>query len=311
MHILPPALKPGDTIGIIAPAGQLRDRELFYQGIKVLEELGFQVKFPRDLWPGTDYLADTDQNRAEEFNRLWADSEVKALICMRGGYGSLRMLPFIDIKQIKKSPKLLIGFSDITILQNYILEKTGISSLHGPVVTSLGSSDKMTIQLLGQSLMGNFSAMLQEKNIELLHGTSGGQGILFGGNLASLVTLLGTPYDINFNNRLILLEDVGEPIYRIDRMLTQLFYAGKLENISGILLGDFSVNDTDSWSEKIRHHEMVWKRVLELVGQRDIPVLAHISAGHNKYNMPILLGSHLSLLPGEVKITVTPVNRLQ
>lgn len=311
MHILPPSLKPGDTIGVIAPAGQLRDRELFFQGVKVLQQLGFQVKFPRDLWPGTDYLSDDDRNRAEEFNRLWADSEVKALICMRGGYGSLRMLPFIDIDQIKKSPKLLIGFSDITILQNYIYEKTGISSLHGPVVTSLSSSDTMTIQLLGQSLTGDFAAMLQEKQIELLHGTNGGEGILLGGNLASLVTLLGTPYDINFNKRFLLLEDVGEPIYRIDRMLTQLFYAGKLDHVSGILLGDFSINDNDSSSEKIRQHEMVWKRVIELVGQRDIPVLANISSGHTDHNMPILLGSHLSLLPGEVKITVTPANRLQ
>ena len=311
MHILPPTLQPGDTIGVIAPAGQLRDRELFFQGITVLQQLGFQVKFPRDLWPGTDYLADTDQNRAEEFNRLWADSEVKALICMRGGYGSLRMLPYIDIEQIKKTPKLLIGFSDISILQNYIYEKTGISSLHGPVVTSLSSSDKMTIQFLAQSLIGDFSAMLQEKNIELIHGTGGGEGILLGGNLASLVTLLGTPYDINFNNRFILLEDVGEPIYRIDRMLTQLFYAGKLDSVSGILLGDFSVNDSDSSSEKIRHHEMVWKRVIELVGPRDIPILANISSGHTKHNLPILLGSHLSLQPGEVKITVTPANRLQ
>lgn len=311
MHILPPFVQPGDTIGIIAPAGQLRDQDIFYQGVNILSELGYKLRFPRDLWPGTSYLSDEDKNRATEFNTLWADPSVKALICMRGGYGSLRILPHLDIDQIRNSPKLLIGFSDITVLQNYIYEKTGISSLHGPVVTSLASSDKITIELLQQCLSGNYSHMLQEKQLELIQGRSGGKGILVGGNLASLVTLLATPYDISWEDRFVLLEDIGEPMYRIDRMLTQLQYAGKFEKVAGILLGDFSVTESDSSLEKMRQHEMVWQRILEVLPPRDIPVLTNVSAGHISNNRPLLIGSHISVLPGEKRVTVTPPNKIQ
>lgn len=310
MHILPPFVQPGDTIGIIAPAGQLRDKEVFYQGVQILRELGYQLKFPRDLWPGTSYLSDEDIKRAEEFNTLWADPSVKALICMRGGYGSLRMLPYIDLEQIRNSPKLLVGFSDITVLQNYIYEKTDVPSIHGPVVTSLATSDRITIHLLQQCLAGNYTAMLQEKHIEILQGRSGGKGILIGGNLASLTTLLATPYDTKWDDRFVLLEDTGEPMYRIDRMLTQLEYAGKFEKVAGILLGDFSVNETDSSIVKMRQHEQVWQRVLDIISSRDIPVLANVSTGHTSNNRPLLIGSQLSVLPGETRISITPPNKI-
>ena len=116
----PDPLKKGDTIGIIAPAGQLQDKTRFARGIAILQEMGFLVKFPRDLWPGPEYLADSDDNRGCELNRLFRDAKIKALISMRGGYGCLRMLDKVDIASVARHPKILVGFSDITILQNYL-----------------------------------------------------------------------------------------------------------------------------------------------------------------------------------------------
>ncbi len=300
---LPAPVLPGDTIGIVAPAGQLKDREPFYNGVKLLKELGYDVKFPRNLWPGTNFLSDTDQNRALEFHKLWADDDVKGLMCLRGGYGSLRILPYLDIKELKKNPKLLIGFSDITILQNHLFLQANILSIQGPVVTSIADAPRDTLQLFQQILAGQTEYVFKEKEIELIHGTSGANGTLIGGNLASLVTLLGTPYDLNYNESILFLEDVCEPTYKVDRMLTQLAMANKFDGLKAILLGDFSSEHNESGTDKLRHTEAVWQRIIQLVNGRNIPILGKISSGHINRNNPFILGSQLTIEHGSNKIT--------
>ncbi len=294
----PKPLLPGDTIGIIAPAGQLQEKQPFYDGIKLLKELGYEVIFPRDLWAGDGFLADTDQKRATEFHRLWADSTVDALMSLRGGYGCLRMLPYLDLAEIKKEHKYLIGFSDISILQNYLFDKTGLLSVQAPVLTSISQAPRKTIQLFQEVLSGHRQNILKQKSIELLHGTAGCSGQLIGGNLTSLVSLLGTPYDIDYKKRILFLEDVAEPTYKVDRMLTQLHLAGKFDHIAGILLGDFSSNVHETASEKIRHTEAVWQRLIDLCGNRNIPILGNISSGHIARNNPVIIGSQLVIKPG-------------
>lgn len=301
--LLPSPILPGDTIGIIAPAGQLKDKQPFNEGIKLLKELGYNVKFPRNLWPGSGFLSDTDQNRSIEFHKLWADNDIKGIMCLRGGYGSLRMLPHLDMKEIKRSPKLLIGFSDITILQNHLFSRAGIPSIQGPVVTSIKDAPRETLQLFQQTLAGQTEYIFNEKEVELIHGNLGAKGTLIGGNLTSLLTLLGTPYDITYDDAILFLEDVCEPIYKIDRMLTQLAMANKFDKLKGILLGNFSGKADESSADKLRHTDAVWTRIIQLVNERNIPILAQISSGHINKNNPFIIGSQLIIEPGSNKIT--------
>ncbi len=291
--LVPPPLRPGDTIAVIAPAGQLRDPAGFHHGISILGEMGFVPRFPPQLWPGTGYLADTDNNRAEEFNRAWADPEISAVIALRGGYGCLRMATMIDLELVRRQPKLLIGFSDLTILHNYLHQQTGLISLHGPTLSTLASSSQDSRARFHQCLKGNWRHPLFCKGGEVLRRSGTVRGRLIGGNLSSLLTLIGTPFAPVFSDGILFLEDVGEPLYRIDRMLTQLWLSGKLENVAGIILGDFSLNQEMAMLDTIRHHEAIWNRILELTHHhnKQIPVWGGFPFGHGPVNMTLPHGA--------------------
>jgi muramoyltetrapeptide carboxypeptidase len=287
----PTPLKKGDTIGIIAPAGQLQDKERFTQGVKIIQDMGFQVKFPRNLWSGSEYLADSDDNRSAEFNRFFRDEEVKGLMSVRGGYGCLRMLNKIDIAYVARNPKILVGFSDITILQNYLYEQTGLVSFHGPVVTSLSMATEETLEYFFHCLTDIRPKSIELKNLEVLRSGPDISAPLVGGNLASLVSLLGTCYDFSWANKIIFMEDINEPLYKIDRMLTQLKLAGKLDNIAGLILGNFSTSAGQSETENLRYRESVWNRVLELNPNHSIPIWGNFPAGHCTRNLSFPLGA--------------------
>ncbi len=248
----PPQLRRGDRIGIVAPAGQLRNMEPLEQGGSILREMGFEVSLPRNLWPGTGYLADTDSNRALEFHKMWADPEIAALLALRGGFGCLRLLDFLDRVELEKNKKLLIGFSDITILHSALYRDSKIISLHGPMLTTLSSCNRESIERFHACLTGKWDAPIKCHQVEVLRGGDPVQGRLAGGNLSSLVSLLSTPLDVDWKNTILFLEDVGEPLYRLDRMLTQLFHCGKLDQPAGIILGDFSLTTDQDPLEKIR-----------------------------------------------------------
>lgn len=303
--LIPPPLNKGDTIGIIAPAGRLVDKERFVSGVKILEAMGFAVKFPRDLWPGLDYLADSDEKRGDEFNRLIGDSEVKALIALRGGYGCLRMIDRIDLAKVVAHPKMIVGFSDLTILQNFLCDRTGLLSLHGPVVTSLGQASRAGRERLADCLAGKWHHPLAPPMLEILQDGPAVTAPLLGGNLASLVTLLGTRYDISWDDKIIFLEDVNEPPYRIDRMLTQLQLAGKFEKIAGLLLGDFSGPESADSSAQNRYLETIWQRVLELGGSRNIPIWGNFPSGHCQHSLTLPLGA-LARMDGEKRRLLFP-----
>lgn len=298
--LFPPPLKRGDTLGIIAPAGQLQDTARFEQGIARLREMGFEVKFPRGLWPGSEFpwFSDTNANRAEEFNRMWADSEVQGIICMRGGFGCLKLLEQIDYEQIRATPKIFAGFSDISILLNVLRAKTGLVSLHAPVVTSIAGAVPATLERLARCLQSPLQKQpaLEISRIEVLRDGAEVRAPLLGGNLATLVTLLGTPDDIDYSGCILLLEDVGEPLYKIDRMLTQMRLAGKLNNLAGLLLGDFHTSQENAHSDRLAHLrflEAVWKLALDAVSNSTVPfpVWAGLPVGHCPENMALALGA--------------------
>lgn len=289
--LYPSPLKKGDTIGIFAPAGQLQDRQRFLRGVEILQAMGLQVKFPRELWPGESYLADNDANRADEFNRLIADKSIKGLISMRGGYGCLRILGKIDTSLVRDNPKIIVGFSDISILQNYLYERTGLVSLHGPVVTSLCNATEDSLARLHSALTRPIPGSVLSGQIVALQDGPKVTAPIIGGNLASLVTLLGTPYDFSWDGKIVFLEDTNEPAYKIDRMLTQLHLAGKFNKLAGLILGDFSTTSCRNENDHFDYRQQVWHRALDLCAGRQTPVWGNFPSGHCVHNVTFPLGA--------------------
>lgn len=301
--LVPKPLKVGDILGIVAPAGMLHDEALFHSGVRVLSEMGFEVKYPRELWPGVDYLSDYDNNRAAELNSFFRDSEVKGIVSMRGGYGCLRILDKINLDLIAANPKFLIGFSDITVLQQYLYFQTGLVSLHGPTLTSLSNSTQETLERFRASLLGQWKLPVWDKNIVQLQGSRIITAPLIGGNLASLTTFLGTKYDSDWAGKIIFLEDINEPIYKIDRMLTQLAASGKFKNIRGVILGNFAGPKNDSSLDEFRYKESVWSRVLEVCPNQDIPVWGDFPAGHCAHNITFPIGATVTMDCSKCRVT--------
>ncbi len=304
----PAPLKPGDTIGIAAPAGLPHDPADFYKGVALLQEMGFRIKFPRDGWPGSEFfwLAADERQRAAELNRLWADPDIAAIIALRGGFGSLQILELLDWKIIAASPKLLIGFSDITTLLNVISSKTGQVCLHAPVTTSLAQTTPAALHWLQHCLTAGFRENIRQlpplrpPALEVLQEGNTLSAPLAGGNLSTLVTLLATPWDIDFTGKILLLEDIGEPPYRIDRMLSQLRLAGKLDSVAGILLGDFrtanAIPEHDHLAH-LRYLEQIWKLVIAHCKKAEnfCPIWANIPAGHCAENYALPIGATITM----------------
>lgn len=288
--LIPTAVKKGQVLGVIAPAGQMHDLERFRKGVQIIKEMGFELKFPRDLWPGKHYLADSDENRAAEINAFFKDDEVAGLISLRGGYGCLRLLDKLDLTLISKKPKLLVGFSDITILQNHLFNAIGLVSLHGPVLTSLCDVTNDSLGRLYQAMTGNWQRSIAGSSLEILRDGPEETGPIIGGNLASLITLLGTEYDNSWEGKIVFLEDTNEPLYKIDRMLTQLHLAGKFNGIKGLILGDFSITSNLDELEKLRYKEAIWYRVLELLEKENIAIWANFPCGHCEVNLTLPFG---------------------
>ncbi len=274
----PPPLAPGDRIGIVFPAGPVRDRERFETGRRILHQMGFSTVCRPDLPAPGHYLAAQDEERAAELMEMWRDPTVRALIAARGGYGCLRLLPLLDFDLLRRQPKLLIGFSDITILHSIIQQRCGLVSLHGPVVASLADEDTDGLRHFHATLTRSAPPPIRVNNLRVLRaGTA--RGVLLGGNLASICSLIGTPFEPDFHNAILLLEDVGESDYRLDRLLTQLHLAGKLAEPSGVILGSFTEGGDP---------QTAWSRVLECTA--DVPVWANFPVGHSRRNLSLPLG---------------------
>lgn len=294
MNTSPPSLATGDTIAVVAPAGNILDPKRYHRGCSILREMGFTLFHQEKKWPGEGFLSDNDEMRAEELMSAWCHPDVKAIFALRGGYGSLRVLNHLNIDVIRKNPKFLIGFSDITILLNHIAVHAHQVCLHGPVISSLASSDKNSIDRLYHCLRGNWHSQLNER-VEIVRPAPSVSGSLMGGNLSSLVTLLGTTLDNSYNGTILFIEDVNEPLYRLDRLLTQFHLSGKFNGVKGIILGDFSIDQQGDQREQDRADEFVWNRVVELVPDPDIPIWGNFPVGHNHKNITLPIGAHCTM----------------
>lgn len=277
--IRPARLRPGDTIGIVAPASPFNE-EAFGSGIAVLESMGFHVSVPEDLTYRKGYLAGSDTHRGEMVNRLFADPAIDAILCARGGFGSMRILTHLDFESIRAHPKILVGFSDVTALLSAVYERCRLVTYHGPVVALLGEASRKTRGSFYHALTAGESLMIcPDEGSTLRPGSV--TGPVSGGNLTTLCHLMGTPYQPSFYGHILMLEETGEKHYRIDRMLTQMRLAGSLDGVAGLILGAF--DDCGDIEDVYRIVETIFK-------EDPIPMLAGLDFGHGKHNLTVPLG---------------------
>jgi muramoyltetrapeptide carboxypeptidase len=275
----PPGLQPGDKLGIAAPASPF-DRRAFEKGVSILSDMGYRPVWTEDLFARRGYLAGSDTGRARTLERLFIDPEIKAIICARGGYGSLRMLSLIDFEKVGRHPKIFVGFSDISALLAALGKFCSMVTFHGPTLTSLAGAAKITRESLAAAMVSTAPLEVEIPDAVVIN-PGRASGPLVGGNLTTLSHLLGTPFSPDYRGAILLLEDRGEAPYRIDRMLTQLRLAGCLDDLSGLVLGSF--NDCGDVAE-------IHRVVREATEGRALPVLAGLPVGHGRTNLTIPLG---------------------
>lgn len=297
-----PALKPGGTVAVIAtasPAGAKAEQVAAW-----IKARGFVPRLlPSATIVSDDYLAGADMLRLHDLHDAFADSTIDAILCLRGGYGSARLLDRIDFDLIGRHPKPFVGYSDVTALLLALARNAGFVTFHGPMLASdlLPGKRPPTESALFDMLQGRRSAGSQlphppEFPLDTLHGGVA-HGRLLGGNLAIIGSLLGTPYEIDLNGAILLIEDVGETPQKIDRLLTQLRLAGKLAQARGILIGDFSEIDdpraaVDRSAADRRRLQLVWRDLLEPLG---VPILAGWRSGHCDPNLTLPIGAMVQL----------------
>lgn len=290
--IKPKVLEKGDTIGVVAPSSPEK-KEKLYKATKVIENLGFRVVHGQSCHEKHGYLAGDDELRAFDINSMFRNPRVNAIFCMRGGYGASRILDLIDYNTIYKNPKIFMGYSDITALHIAIIQKSELITFHGPMLTSDLISSKfeeytkaaMLKALTNPVPLGEIIPPRGKVKPSMLY-PGNAQGEIIGGNLSLLVSTLGTPYEIDTRGKILLIEETGEKPYKIDRMLTQLRLSGKLYDVEGIALCQFTdccACDTD---ESLSLDEVFEEILLPLKK----PIIKNVYTGHGEGMATIPMG---------------------
>jgi muramoyltetrapeptide carboxypeptidase len=292
--IHPPALQPGDAVAVVSPAGPVT-RELLEQGAATLESWGLDVRLDDTAYARrkqAGYLAGDDDARLGALQDALANPEVKAVISSRGGYGTMRLLPSLDLSAFRDQPKLLVGFSDITALHLYVAAAAQVATLHGPVVKSFalhGDDPHHSLDQLRDALFGDRPA---QPMIEGLRDRSAGRqakkvtrGPVFGGNLSIVASTLSSPYCPDLNRAILVLEDVGEEDYRLDRLFTTLRLSTKASRPAAIVLGDFTGCEGAYVSQ-----DAIADFVAGLACEFDCPVVDGFPCGHASRNVPVPFG---------------------
>jgi muramoyltetrapeptide carboxypeptidase len=310
VSLLPSALKKGSTIGITAPASGVDNAEI-QEGVALLKASGYSIVLGNTLTRKHGYLSAPDVDRASEFMEFIERPDIDCILCARGGYGVMRILPMLDFGVIRANPKIIIGYSDITALLVAITKLSNVITYHGPVASS--TFDSFTVDYFKKALHLNEprEALKDEEFTPISFSDSRmstlskgiAKGRLTGGNLSMIVATLGTPYEIDTKDSLLFLEDIAEEPYRIDRMLTQLWLAGKLQQCSGIILGQFK----NCEAKRIPGFEVSFslQQVLESrITSLGIPAVYGLPIGHVKSKMTIPLGVMAELDAGNKTFTI-------
>jgi len=304
-YIKPKKLKKGDLIALISPASSPDDQKLVESGLKYIEGLGYRTTTGKNVGKIRGYLAGTDEERVNDIHQMFSDKKVKAIFCLRGGYGAFRLLDKIDYKLIQNNPKIFVGFSEITALQMAFLHKANLITFAGPMVVSNFAND------ISHYTEENFWRMITSRTIptkvklqenqelsKIKIGESSGR--LVGGNLSVFNALIGTGYLPELKNKILFLEEINEPPYKIDRMLNQLKLNKIFKQLNGIILGSFSDCIEPDKKKKTLTLEEIWKDYFDTI---KIPVIHSFPHGHIKdmFTMPFGVKVKLNVKKGFVE----------
>lgn len=294
--IKPNRLRRGDTIGICAPASPPASDTKLDQGIIYLEQLGFRIELGKNVLRKNGYLAGTDKQRAADLNSLFTNPNVKAIFTVRGGYGSHRILPLLDYKLIKRNPKIFVGYSDITAIQLALLTKCGLITFSGPMVAV-----EMSENYSGKTEEQFWDCLMSTKPPSSIKGKNGdptnikknkaATGRLLVGNLSLITALIGTPYFPSATNKILMLEDIEEKPYRIDRMLNQMKLAGIFKRLKGITLGDFHSCKPEKGKPSLTL-ERIFKETFK---DYSFPVIDTVPFGHIDGSLSFPIGVRIRL----------------
>lgn len=310
--IRPRVLRPGDTVGLITPSTYVSDPDRLALARKTVEFFGLRWKMGRNVGKRNGYLAGSVQDRIEDLHAMFLDPDVSAVFAVRGGYGSGQLLDRIDYGLIRSHPKVFLGFSDITALHLAIQKYAGLVTFHGPVV--LSGFSEYTQQWFRRALfstepLGRVTNPPETNPLRPAHtlrtvrpGT--GRGPLTGGNLTLISTTMGTPYEIDTRGRILFTEDVGEEPYRIDRMLTQLRLAGKLNDAAGIVIGECHDCVPREFQPSFESTLSLGEVIDEILPQAKAPAYAGLTFGHTDDQLTLPLGVTASIDAGKCELVI-------
>jgi len=302
----PPRLRPGDLIGVVAPASPMKHDRL-ENGIRYLENLGYKVKPGKYVYHEHGYLAGRDRERADDINRMFRDRRVKAIFCIRGGYGTPRLLPLLDYDAIRANPKIFVGYSDITTIQLAMLRQTGLVTFSGPMVASEMAKgiDPFTEKNFWRMVthpepFGELTRPGAGRYEVIARGSAAGP--IIGGCLSLVTGLVGSPYFPETGGGIFCVEEIGEAPYRIDRMLTQLREAGILKNIGGFVLGQM----TDCVATDDEPSQTLEDLMRDFIKPLKIPAISGLDYGHVnvKHTLPFGVRAELIARGGQPKLKI-------
>ncbi|WP_131539512.1 S66 peptidase family protein [Pedobacter nototheniae] len=283
----PQYLKKGDKIAIVCPAKKLPKSIDF--GIKVLTDWGLEVILGKSVYASHHQFAGSDKLRTADLQDFLDDPSIKAIICGRGGYGAIRIIDDLDFTKFAENPKWFVGFSDITVILSHIFATQNVKSIHGQMPYTFEEATKLSLLSLKKALFGETQEYHYISSLKNKEGHC--EGILIGGNLTLLTMIQGSVSEMDFNNKILFLEDVGEHEYSIDRMLRMLKRAGKLKNLNGLIIGAFNEIEEEKISFGQTAEQVIW----EIVKEYDYPICFNFPTGHIDNNLSMILGANIKL----------------
>ena len=303
--IKPKPLKENCTIGIVSPSYWLDEKNL-NKTAKFFQDIGYNIDIGSSINIKWGPFAGTPQKRADDLHRMFADPDIDAIMCARGGYGANRVLPLLDYDLIQQNPKIFIGYSDITAYLTSITQKTNLVTFHGPMLTTYKKSwINYNYNLMNRVLTGENNINIEPpeslKTRILKDGTTSGP--LWGGNMSLLINRLGTSDALNTNGVILFLEDIDEYFYSFERMLVQMRTSGMFDQINGLIVGELE----DIRDQEVRFGRNTDEIILDICGDLDIPIVSNFPCGHGKYQatLPISITTEINTTKKESPITIT------
>jgi muramoyltetrapeptide carboxypeptidase len=292
--ITPKYLKPGDKIGLIAPSRSIETNEID-KAIHIFESYKIRVVLGPNIYKKQNQFAGSDQDRAADLQKFLDNPEIKAVLCVRGGYGSVRTLEYLNFDKFIKNPKWIAGYSDITVFHSFINTNLGVETIHSPMPFNFirENADQESVSYFIDLLFGKVPDYHIESHKLNCDGEA--KGVLTGGNLSVLYSLRGTPADIDTKNKILFIEDIDEYLYHIDRMMMNFKYGNKFTGLKGVLVGEF----TEMKDNAVPFGKNAYEIISEFFSEMKIPVCFGFPAGHGKKNWPLIMGREITLEVGK------------